>query len=106
VQRGVHHGEVGEQQIAADGRELLDGVRVGAEAADHHGERLDLAQLRDALRDETPPGTSTNRTWAATVFFERSISVRTASRGSGTDTTATFAWPSVRPGARQGREQG
>ena len=47
--------------------------------------------------DETPPGTSTNRTWAATVFFERSISVRTASRGSGTDTTATFAWPPCDP---------
>ena len=41
--------------------------------------------------EDTPPGTSTNRTWAATVFSERSISVRTASRGSGTGTTAMLA---------------
>src|ERR671919_1452804 len=44
-----------------------------------------------------PPGTSTNRTCAGTVFLERSISVRTARRGSGTGTTATLACPPCEP---------
>ena len=46
---------------------------------------------------DVPPGTSTKRTWAATVFFERSISVSTSRRGSGTGTTATFACPPCDP---------
>ena len=46
---------------------------------------------------DTPPGTSTNRTCAATVFFEDSMSVSTCRRGSGTGTTAMLAWPPCEP---------
>ena len=49
MERRVHDRQVGEQQIAANGGELLGGLRVGAERPDHQGERLDLSQLRDAL---------------------------------------------------------
>ena len=45
----------------------------------------------------TPPGGSTNRTWAGTLFRERSSSVRTGMRGSGTGTTAWLARPPAAP---------
>ena len=54
VERRVHDRQVGEQQIAANGRELLGRLRVGAERPDHQGQRLDLSQLRDALRRGHP----------------------------------------------------
>ena len=43
--------------------------------------------------EAVPPGTSTNPTCAWTVLRERSISVRTSTRGSGTGTIAWFACP-------------
>ena len=46
---------------------------------------------------DTPPGTSTNRTCAATVFFDDSMSVSTCRRGSGTGTTAMLACPPCEP---------
>ena len=54
MERRVHDGQVGEQQIAAHGRELLGRLRVGAERPDHQGERLDLSELRDALSRGDP----------------------------------------------------
>ena len=46
---------------------------------------------------ETPPGTSTKRTCAATVLAECSMSVSTCRRASGTETTATLACPPCDP---------
>jgi hypothetical protein len=54
VERGVDHREVGEQQLGADGREVLGGRGVGAEAPDDDRERVDLSQGRDALGGRRP----------------------------------------------------
>jgi hypothetical protein len=53
--------------------------------------------LATPCADAIPPGTSTNPTCAWTVLRERSISVRTSTRGSGTGTTAWFACPPCEP---------
>ena len=47
--------------------------------------------------DAVPPGTSVNRTWAWTIFLDRSISARTSTRGSGTVATAWLALPPFAP---------
>ena len=49
LERAVDHAEVGEQQFASHGLEFVGRRSVPAEAAQHHGERVHLAQLRDAL---------------------------------------------------------
>ena len=54
---------------------------------------------------EVPPGTSTKRTCAATVFRARSISVRTWSRGSGTGDDGLVRLAAGRAGTCERREQ-
>src|SRR6266498_2991000 len=46
---------------------------------------------------EVPPGTSTNRTCAGTIFFDPSRSAKAFSRWSGTGTTARLARPPAAP---------
>ena len=55
---------------------------------------------------DVPPGTSTNRTCAATVFADRSISVRTLEPRIGHRHDGDRRLPAVGSGVRQRREQG
>ena len=54
LQRALDHREVGEQQLGAHVRELGGRRRVGAEAPHDDGERVGLAELRDALGARDP----------------------------------------------------
>ena len=49
LERALDDREVGQQQLGADLRELLGRFPIGAEAPDHDGQRVGLAELRHPL---------------------------------------------------------
>ncbi len=53
-ERALDHRQIGEHQLAADGLQLISWDSVGTEAAEHHGERVDLTKLCQPLRTRYP----------------------------------------------------
>ena len=56
VQRALDHPEIGQEQLAANVVELRDRPAIGAEAPEHEGQRVGLAERRQSLRARDPAG--------------------------------------------------